>query len=74
MAEEKGIRIIVAPPDDYIALLNENARLWQENLRFHEVEANYGQELFRALAAEDKLKYLRQFLHNAGIAVPGFRW
>ena len=74
MAGEKGLRIITAPPEDYIALLKENARLRLENQRFHEVEAKYGQELFRALAAEDKLRILRQYLHDAGIVVPGFRW
>lgn len=42
IAGEKGIRIIVAPPEDYISLLKENARLRQENLPFHEVEAKYG--------------------------------
>lgn len=74
MAGERGIRIITVPPDDYIALLKENARLRAENKRFHEIEGKYGQELYRALAAEDKLKALRSYLKTLGITVPGFRW
>ncbi len=74
MAGEEGIRIITVPPEDYIAILKENARLREENKRYHEIEAKYGQELFRAIHAEDKLKYLRKFLRDLGVTVPGFRW
>ena len=67
-------QIAFVPPEDYIALLRENARLRAENERYNDTVRKYGEELFRAIRAEDKLKYLRQFLLDAGITVPGFRW
>lgn len=67
-------QIAFVPPEDYISLLRENARLRAENARYNDTVRKYGEELFRAIRAEDKLKYLRQFLNDAGITVPGFRW
>lgn len=74
MENAPGIRLIVQLPDEYIKLLRENERLRKENSNYHQVEAKYGMELIRAIQAEDKLKYLRNYLHNIGVVVPNFKW
>lgn len=70
----EGIRVILSYPDDYIALLRENEDLRRRVRSLDEVTAKYGMELYRALAAEDKLRTLRNYLNDLGIVVPNFSW
>lgn len=74
VGESVGIRLIFAYPDDYIALLRENESLRAANAAARESERRYGVELYRAIAAEDKLKYLHQWLNDHKIFVPNFKW
>lgn len=74
MSAGGGLRVYLAFPDDYIKLLKDNARLREVNASLKSVELKYGQELYRALSAEDKLKYVKRWLDAHNITIPGISW
>lgn len=75
LARSSGdLRIQLIYPEDYIELLKENLKLKDQIKDLRQTEYLYHSELQRALAAEDKLKFLQRFLKSQDIIIPHFKF
>lgn len=71
---ERGVRLILAYPEDYISLLKEVKRLTDENNNLRNCEIKYIQEAHARMACEDKLLWLRKYCRDNDIRIPNFKW